>query len=76
MRIAVLASGRGSNMQALIEGCESGFIPANVALVISDNIEAPALTTSKKHGIKAVFVDPKDKSREEYDNLIVNLLKE
>lgn len=75
-RIAVLASGRGSNMQALIEGTESNFIPATVSLVISDNLEAPALRIAKKYGIKAIFVDPKDKSREEYDNLVVNILRD
>ncbi|MGI6555063.1 MAG: formyltransferase family protein [Bacillota bacterium] len=43
MRIAVLASGRGSNLQALIEAVENRYIPAEIGVVVSDKPDAQAL---------------------------------
>lgn len=75
-RIAVLASGGGSNLQSLINNCESGYIPAEIALVISDNESAMALTRAKKHGVEALCVDPGDYgSREDYDAALVDEIK-
>jgi len=56
--IAVLASGRGTNLQAIIENIESGAIKANLACVISDNPDAPALERAREHTIKAIYLDP------------------
>lgn len=62
--IAVLVSGRGSNLQAIIDAVEKGAIPdASVAVVISDVSGAYALTRAHNHGIDAIFVDP-----DRYDN--------
>ena len=55
-RLAVLASGRGSNLQALIDAIEEGKIRAEIAVVISDNPEAQALNRADKYGIPAVSV--------------------
>ncbi|MGA2141557.1 MAG: phosphoribosylglycinamide formyltransferase [Brevinematales bacterium] len=58
-RLAVLVSGRGSNLQAVIDSIESGFLDGVcIALVASDNKSARALEISRKHGIKAKFIDP------------------
>lgn len=57
--IAVLASGRGSNLQAIIDNIENGYLKARIAVVISDVGDAYALERAKKHGIDAVFIDPK-----------------
>ena len=56
--IAVLASGRGTNLQAIIENVENGTIKANLACVISDNADATALERAREHRIKAIFLDP------------------
>lgn len=56
--IAVLASGRGTNLQAIIENIENGSIQAHFACVVSDNQDAPALERARKHGIEAVYIDP------------------
>lgn len=56
--IAVLASGRGTNLQAIIDNVKSGTIKANFACVISDNPEAAALERAREHNIKAIFLDP------------------
>jgi len=56
--IAVLASGRGTNLQAIIENVENGTIQANLACVISDREDAKALERARKHNIEAVYIDP------------------
>ncbi|MFZ5632595.1 MAG: phosphoribosylglycinamide formyltransferase [Bacillota bacterium] len=77
LRVGVLASGRGSNLQAIIEQCESGSIPAVVAVVISDNAGAPALERARKHGIPAVHIHfPYYKTKEEYERRVVLELQE
>jgi phosphoribosylglycinamide formyltransferase-1 len=59
INIAVLVSGRGSNLQAIIDNIENGTIPnASVSLVISDIKDAYALERAKNHGIDAIFIDP------------------
>lgn len=74
--IAVLASGRGTNMQSIIDKIESGYLNAKVAVVISDKSDAFALERAKKHKITTLFLDPKKaKSREEYDKLIIKQLE-
>ena len=63
--IAVLVSGRGSNLQAIIDSIESGFLKASIAVVISDTGDAYALERARKHGIDAIFVDPRRFERKE-----------
>ena len=58
MRIAVFASGRGTNLAAIIRAKNKGAINAELALVISDNRKALALKKAQRAGIKAVFIDP------------------
>jgi phosphoribosylglycinamide formyltransferase-1 len=59
LRIAVLVSGRGSNLQSVIDNIENGYITgAGIAVVISDVESAYALERARKHGINAVFADP------------------
>ena len=56
--IAVLASGRGTNLQAIIENAENGTLKANLVCVVSDNKDAKALERARKHNIEAVYIDP------------------
>ena len=55
-RLGVLASGRGSNLQAIIDACADGRLDAVVAVVISDNEDAFALSRAKDAGIRAEFI--------------------
>lgn len=80
MNIGVLVSGRGTNLQAIIDAVESGYIKAKISVVVSNRKDAPALQRAKNHGIDAVFIDPqefwKDKEhreekRVEYDKKII-----
>lgn len=78
VRIAVLVSGRGSNLQAIIDNIEKGLLSSELAVVISDQADAYALERAHKHNIPAVPVIAKgykDK-REEYDALLVKELRE
>ncbi|MFH1788798.1 MAG: phosphoribosylglycinamide formyltransferase [Candidatus Altiarchaeota archaeon] len=74
-RIAVLASGRGSNLQSIIDNCGSGFIPGQVVVVVSDKKGAFALERAANHGIKGVFIDPSGRSREDFDMEIAGVLE-
>ncbi|HHT45887.1 MAG TPA: phosphoribosylglycinamide formyltransferase [Firmicutes bacterium] len=77
MKLAVLASGNGSNLQAIIDGTEKGEIDARVVLVISDKKDAYALERARKHRIEACYLDPKKYAgREDYDRAVISLIKE
>jgi phosphoribosylglycinamide formyltransferase-1 len=77
IKLGVLTSGRGSNLQAIINNIEKGLIPAEIAVVISDQLEAYSLERARKHNIPVVPLSAKgykDK-REEYDGLLVKELR-
>ena len=75
-KLAVLVSGNGTNLQALIDQIEQGTLTAEISIVISNVREAYALERAKNHGIKSVFLDPKSYSgKEEYDRALIDLLQ-
>jgi len=88
LRIGVLASGRGSNLQAIIDAVETGSLKANLALVLSNKSDAQALERAKRHGAPAIFLDAKPFStkspdpvakqaaREAYDRAVLDVLKQ
>jgi phosphoribosylglycinamide formyltransferase-1 len=81
LRVAVLASGRGSNLQAVIDAIEAGQVQANIVAVIGNKKDAPALERARKHNIKDLFVDPKPfagrpDSREAYDHVLLDVLRQ
>ena len=76
-RLAILISGRGSNMAALIDAAQSGKIPhSEVAVVISDQISAAGLQKAKECGIETLIIERRGRSREEHDWEIVAALRE
>ena len=58
--IAVLVSGAGSNLQAIIDRIEDGVLPARVTAVVSNKPDAYGLTRARKHGIPAIALPPAD----------------
>lgn len=73
----MLASGRGSNLQSIMDACAAGRIPARVAVVISDNNDAYALERARRAGIAAVAVNIDDYTdKAEYERYIVKVLME
>ena len=74
--LAVLASGFGSNLQAIINAVRSHKIKAKVALVISDNPKAYALKRAKRAGIPSLVITrQKGEKRVDYDKRIIRELK-
>ncbi len=65
LRVGVLASGRGTNLQAIIDACNNKMINARVVAVVSDKENAYALERARKHGIEAYYVDASDKEKHE-----------
>ena len=77
IKIGVLVSGRGSNLQAIIENIENGSLAAELAVVVSDQADAVALERARKHGIPAVHLSAKGYKgrRDDYDALLVHEMK-
>lgn len=78
LRIAVLVSGGGTNLQAIIDAVASGVITnTQIQTVISNNKNAYALERAKKHGINSLVVSPKDyESRELFNEALLKALKD
>jgi phosphoribosylglycinamide formyltransferase-1 len=79
MRVAILVSGRGSNMEAILRAKELGALPcAEIALVVSNKEDAPALDKARRFGVKTAFVDSKPfkGKKEEYDSEVLKVLKD
>lgn len=74
-RLAVLASGSGSNFEALWKNQQKGFFPGEIVVVITDRPEAGVLTRAKKAGVPSEILAPeKDQTREEYDRRLLEIL--
>lgn len=74
IRIGVLASGGGTNLQAIIDACERGEIDGDVAVVISNVEDAFALERARKHRIPAFAFPHKGMTREEHEKDIIECL--
>jgi phosphoribosylglycinamide formyltransferase 1 len=77
LRVAVLVSGRGSNLEALLEATRRPGFPARVVLVVSDRERARALERAAAYGVPSVFLNPKDfGDRDTYDAALSRVLEE
>lgn len=75
-RLAVLISGRGSNLQSIIDAIGAGSLEATIAIVISNRADAAGLLRAREAGIEAVHLDPREHpDRESYDCAAVDLLR-
>ena len=76
-RIGILISGRGSNMLALAEACSNGAIPADVAVVISNEPDAPGLKAAAGLGIETLVIDHRTSGgRAQHDAKLAAALKQ
>ena len=76
-RIAILISGRGSNMVALADAVRDGRIPnAEIAIVISDQPDAKGLALAQQRGVKTLAIERRGRKREEHDREIVSVLRD
>lgn len=81
LRLGVLVSGRGTNLQAILDGCAAGEIPAEVAVVISNRPGVPALDRARSKGVPAVTIPHRDYGkwphcRPAYENDVVRVLRD
>lgn len=76
-KIAVFASGSGTNFEVIMEHIEDGSLPVECVALIADKEDAYALTRAENHNIPAYFFNPKEyEGKEEYERAILELLKE
>lgn len=76
LNLGVLASGRGSNFQAIIDEIEAGKLNASIKLLIVDNSNAYAIERTKKYSIEYLYINPKEfSSKDDFFLKIANELK-
>lgn len=76
LRIGVLASGRGSNFQSIIDSAESGYLKAKLQILITDNPDAFAIERAKKHRIEHLVMTPRQfSSKDDYYTAVGEKLK-
>lgn len=75
--IAVMASGRGTNLAAILEAASKGNCPVDVRVVISNKVDAPALRIARDAGVETVlFINPKDyQDRAAYDKACADIIE-
>jgi len=74
-RLVVLASGNGSNLQAVIDACSDGRLPAEVVAVVSDRASATALQRADTSGITSVHIGPRPgEPRAEFDARLADVV--
>jgi phosphoribosylglycinamide formyltransferase-1 len=75
--LGILLSGRGSNFVAIADSIEAGRIPdAQIAIVISNRVDAPGIETAKKRNLNALVLPSKGKNRDTHDREVVAALKQ
>jgi phosphoribosylglycinamide formyltransferase-1 len=75
-RLGVLISGRGSNLQSIIDAVQGGSVPASLAIVISNRADAAGLDRARNAGVEAVAISPRAyPDRTAYDEAIAHLLR-
>lgn len=76
LRLAVFASGRGTNLQSILDACRDDGLDASVVTVLSDKRDAPALKRASSQGIPVHWVDPQGYgSKEEFEEELLRLTK-
>ena len=71
LRVAVLASGNGTNFQALQDACAVGYLDAEIACVITNKADAVVLERAARAGVEGIFVDHKGLTREQRDEIFL-----
>jgi phosphoribosylglycinamide formyltransferase 1 len=78
IHVGVLASGRGTDFQSLVDATERGDLKADLAVLICNVPGAPVIERARKHGIRAVVIDHKEygKDREAFEREVVRVLRD
>ena len=75
-KLGILLSGRGSNFEAIADSIQSGRLPAEIAIVISNRADAPGLESARRRGLNAKLIPSKGRQREEHDAEVMAALKD
>jgi phosphoribosylglycinamide formyltransferase-1 len=76
-RLGILISGRGSNLQSIIDAVQSGSLTATLAVVLSNRADAPGLERARATGIEALAISPRDyDGRDAYDAALAEALRD
>ena len=77
LSLAVLLSGNGTNLQAIVDNIDNGNLKATIKIVISNNKDAFGLNRAKKHNIKNLYIDHKDfTDRNSYDQRLMKIIEQ
>ena len=76
IRLGVLGSTRGTDLEAILSAINNKKLAAEVSVVISNRENAYILTRAKNHNVPSFFISHKDKSREEFDRNVTTILKQ
>jgi phosphoribosylglycinamide formyltransferase 1 len=76
-RLGVLISGRGSNLQAIIDAVQDRRLDATIAVVVSNRADAAGLARARHAGIETIHLNPRDHAdRHAYDSALVEMLRQ
>src|SRR5215831_6569574 len=75
-KLGILLSGRGSNFEAIADSIQAKHLPAEIAIVISNRVEAPGLESARRRGLNARLIASKGRSREDHDAEVVAALQQ
>ena len=75
-RLGILISGRGSNFTAIADNIRAGRLHAEIALVISNRLDAGGIEAARERGIRVVAIPSRGMTREEHDRAVINELKQ
>lgn len=73
-KIGVISSGRGENLRHILKAVQSGYLKARVVIVLANQPDAGALQIAREYGVASEFIDPAGSSRQEYDQILLELL--
>jgi len=73
--IGVVSSGRGENLRYILKAERSGYLPAEVRIVLTDQKDAGALDIAQEFKVEALFIDPTGMDKESYDRSLVDRLE-
>ncbi|WP_392538538.1 phosphoribosylglycinamide formyltransferase [Legionella sp. 227] len=76
IRIAVLGSTRGTNLNAVVAAIKQQRLPATIELVLSNKADAPILEKAENFGLKSLFINPQGLSRSDFDHSLSEILKQ
>lgn len=74
IRIAILGSTRGTNLNAVVAAIKQQRLPASIELVLSNKADAPILEKASQFGLKSLFINPQGLSRSDFDHSLSEIL--